>query len=861
MEERYPFHTIEPKWQQRWDEERLFHVHEQADRPKFYLLEMLPYPSGRIHMGHVRNYSIGDVLSRFLRMRGYNVLHPMGWDAFGLPAENAAIENRVHPARWTSDNIAEMKGQLKRMGFSYDWAREIASCDPAYYRWNQWMFLKMWERGLAYRKKALVNWCSSCLTVLANEQVEEGVCWRCGTPVTPKELEQWFLRITAYADELLAGCDRIAAGWPERVLTMQRHWIGRSAGVEVDFPVVGGGQPIRIFTTRQDTLYGATFVVLAPEHPLVRPLVAGQPREAEVLAFVERTARLDRLARTAATAEKRGVFTGRYARNPLTGEAIPIWLADFVLMDYGTGAIMAVPAHDQRDFEFARQYGLPIRVVIQPPGQTLQADAMTAAYTDEGTMVNSGPFSGLRSDEGRERVAEYLEKQALGQKTINFRMKDWGISRQRYWGTPIPMIHCPRCGIVPVPYAELPVVLPLDLQFEYGARSPLAEAPAFYEVACPRCGGPARRETDTMDTFVDSSWYFERYTSPQAQDGPFDVQAVDYWMPVDLYIGGIEHAVLHLLYARFWTKVLRDLGLVKYDEPFSRLLTQGMVCKETFWCDQHEWLFPEQVRDGRCVECGRVVAVGRLEKMSKSKRNVVDPDAMIRQYGADTTRLFILFAAPPERDLDWSDQGVEGCYRFLNRVWRIVRRIVLRTAALPPDAAQLAAASGAALALRRKTHQTIRKVTEDIQERHHFNTAVAAIMELINQLYQFAVEEVQDPPTQQALREAAEAAVLLLSPFTPHIAEELWRQLGHADSILHTPWPAYDPALTQEAEITVVVQVNGRVRGRLTVPASIADDELRQAALGHERVQEWLAGKAIRRVVVVPQKLVNIVAA
>jgi leucyl-tRNA synthetase len=861
MEERYPFQTIEPKWQQHWEAEHIFEVQEQTDHAKFYLLEMLPYPSGRIHMGHVRNYSIGDVLARFLRMRGYNVLHPMGWDAFGLPAENAAIEHRVHPATWTYANIAEMKTQLKRMGFSYDWTREIASCDPDYYTWNQWVFLKMWERGLAYRKKSLVNWCDSCLTVLANEQVEDGVCWRCSTPVTQKELEQWFLRITAYADELLDGCEQIAAGWPERVLTMQRNWIGRSVGVEIDFPVVDGGDPIRIFTTRQDTLYGATFVVLAPEHPLVRSLVAGQPQERAVLDFVEQTARLDRIARTAVTTEKLGVFTGRYAINPLTKESIPIWVANFVLMEYGTGAIMAVPAHDQRDFEFAKRYGLPMRVVIQAPDQSLAASSMTEAYVDEGTMVNSGPFTGLGSAEGRERVAEYLENKLLGQKTINFRIKDWGISRQRYWGTPIPMIHCPGCGVVPVPYADLPVVLPLELQFEYGARSPLAEAPSFYEVSCPRCGQAARRETDTMDTFVDSSWYFERYTSPHASDAPFDVHAVDYWMPVDLYIGGIEHAVLHLLYARFWTKVLRDLGLVKYDEPFTRLLTQGMVCMETLWCEAHEWRFPQQVRDGTCVECGRPVTVGRMEKMSKSKHNVVDPDDMIRRYGADTTRLFILFAAPPERDLDWSDQGVEGCSRFLNRVWRIVRRIIVHTADLPRDADSLAAASGAALALRRKTHQTIRKVTEDIQDRFHFNTAVAAIMELINLLYQFAVEEVQDEPTQQALREAAEAAALLLSPFTPHIAEELWRQLGHSESILLAPWPSYAPALTQEDEITIVIQVNGRVRSRLTVPASITEDDLREATLHHERIQEWLTGKTVRKVIVVPQKLVNIVVA
>jgi leucyl-tRNA synthetase len=861
MEERYPFQTIEPKWQQRWEGEHIFEVHENTDQPKFYLLEMLPYPSGRIHMGHARNYSIGDVLARFLRMRGHNVLHPMGWDAFGLPAENAAIEHRIHPAKWTYANITEMKAQLKQMGFSYDWTREIASCDPDYYRWNQWMFLKMWERGLAYRKRSLVNWCSSCLTVLANEQVEEGVCWRCSTPVTQKELEQWFLRITAYANELLEGCDRIAAGWPERVLTMQRNWIGRSTGVEVAFPVVDGDEPIRIFTTRQDTLYGATFVVLAPEHPLVRPLIAGLPQEREVLAFVEQIGRMDRITRTAVTTEKLGVFTGRYAINPLTRESIPIWVANFVLMEYGTGAIMAVPAHDQRDFEFAKKYALPIRVVIQVLDRTFDASTMTEAYIDEGRMVNSGPFTGLGSAEGRERVTEYLEKRSLGQKTINYRIKDWGVSRQRYWGTPIPMIHCPSCGVVPVPYEELPVVLPLELQFEYGARSPLAETPSFYEVPCPRCLQPARRETDTMDTFVDSSWYFERYTSPHANDGPFDVHAVDYWMPVDLYIGGIEHAVLHLLYARFWTKVLRDLGLVKYDEPFTRLLTQGMVCMETLWCAQHEWLFPSQVRDGKCVECGRAVTVGRMEKMSKSKRNVVDPDEMIRKYGADTTRLFILFAAPPERDLDWNDQGMEGCYRFLNRVWRMVRRIIVHTADLPRDPVSPRPASGAALALRRKTHQTIRKVTEDIQDRLHFNTAVAAIMELINMLYQFAVEEEQDVPTQHALREAAETTTLLLSPFTPHIAEEMWRQFGHHDSILRQPWPSYDPMLTQEEEVTVVIQVNGRVRSRLMAPASIGEDDLRDAALRHERIQEWIAGKAIRKVIIVPQKLVNIVVA
>jgi leucyl-tRNA synthetase len=629
--------------------------------------------------------------------------------------------------------------------------------------------------------------------------------------------------------------------------------------VEVEFPTIDGGEPIRIFTTRQDTLYGATFIVLAPEHPMLRPLVAGTPREAEVLGFMEQIDRMDRSLRTAADTEKLGVFTGRHALNPLTLEQIPIWVANFVLPEYGTGAIMAVPAHDQRDFEFAKKYDLPIRVVIQSPNRALDAATLSEAYVEEGSMVDSGDFTGLVSGEGRERVADYLEQWGIGRRTVNFRIKDWGISRQRYWGTPIPMIHCPGCGIVPVPYEQLPVVLPLDLAFEYGARSPLAEAPKFYETACPRCGQPARRETDTMDTFVDSSWYFERYTSPHASDAPFAPDAVDYWMPVDLYIGGIEHAVLHLLYARFWTKVLRDLGLVKFDEPFSRLLTQGMVCMETLWCEQHEWLFPSEVREGRCVSCDRPVTLGRSEKMSKSRHNVVDPDEMIRKYGADTARLFILFAAPPERDLEWNDQGVEGCYRFLNRVWRMVRRIVAQTAGLPRDAAQLADASGAALGLRRKTHQTMRKVTEDVQDRFHFNTDVAAIMELVNLQYQFAVEEVQDAPTREALREAAEATVLLLSPFTPHMAEDLWAQLGHAQSVLREPWPAFDPLLTQEEEVTIVIQVNGRVRDRLTVPASLDEEALQAAALRQERIQEWIVGKTVRKVVVVPQRLVNIV--
>jgi leucyl-tRNA synthetase len=856
MATHYDFKAIEAKWQQIWEQRKTFRVIEDPAKPKYYCLEMYPYPSGKIHMGHVRNYSIGDVVARYFLMRGHNVLHPMGWDSFGLPAENAAIEHGVHPATWTSDNIAYMRKQLKQMGLSYDWEREITCSDPEYYRWNQWLFLQMYEKGLAYKKPAFVNWCEVCQTVLANEQVEGGRCWRDESEVIQKELDQWFFRITAYAEELLEGLDRLP-GWPERVKTMQRNWIGKSVGAEVDFPLVDGASPITIFTTRPDTLYGATFMVLAPEHPLAVQL--GQ-RQSEVQAFVRRMRAADRVVRTAPETEKEGVFTGAYAINPLTEERVPIWIANFVLLEYGTGAIMAVPAHDQRDFEFAKKYGLPIRVVIQPVDQALAAKDLERAYEDEGVMVNSAPFSGLPSPQGREAVIRYLEERKIGNGAVNYRLRDWGVSRQRYWGTPIPIILCERCGPIPVPYADLPVVLPRDVEITMKGGSPLAKVESFVNVPCPTCQGPARRETDTMDTFVDSSWYFLRFCNPQARDQAVEKAKVAYWMPVNQYIGGIEHAVLHLLYARFFTKVIRDLGLISYDEPFENLLTQGMVCKETARCPRHGFRFPHEVNaDGLCIECGERVEVGRTEKMSKSRRNVVDPDDLLSRYGADTARLFSLFAAPPEKDLEWSDRGVEGAFRFLNRIYRLVDGWAeeLRHPASPIAFAALTAGR----AVYQKAHVTIKKVTEDIDRDFHFNTAIAALMELVNMLGQF---ELHGDPTEQAERRAVarfaiETLLVLLTPFAPHVAEELWQRLGHGRSIAEERWPAYGGDVVQKEELLVVVQVNGKLRSRISLPAHAGEEELRTAALQDSRVQTWLEGKQVKRVVVVPKKLVNIV--
>ncbi len=877
MNRQYDHQTVEKQWQDYWERERTFTVTEDPSRQKYYCLEMFPYPSGRIHMGHVRNYAIGDVIARYQLMRGFNVLHPMGWDAFGLPAENAAIERGVHPKVWTDENIRYMRTQLRQMGLSYDWSREVTTCEPEYYRWNQWFFLKMYERGLAYRKRSAVNWCPSCETVLANEQVENGRCWRCDTVVIQKELEQWFFKITAYAEELLNSLDGLP-GWPERVRVMQQHWIGKSVGVEVDFPLVeskGDLTAVRIFTTRQDTIFGATFMSLAPESPLVEPLIQGRSQAAAVQEFVARVSRQEKAVRTAADREKEGVFTGAYAVNPFTKARIPIWVANFVLYEYGTGAIMAVPAHDQRDFEFARQYGIPVRLVIQNSAGTLDAAHLEEAYEEEqtaGLLVNSEQFTGLSVPEAKLRIAAFAEKQGLGRPSVNYRLRDWGVSRQRYWGTPIPMLYCKACGIVPVRESDLPVELPKDVPVTGKGASPLAQAKEYVNASCPKCGGGARRETDTMDTFVDSSWYFLRYCSPQADKQPVDPAKAGYWMAVDQYIGGIEHAVLHLLYARFLTKVIRDLGLISVHEPFSNLLTQGMVTKETYRCTIHGWLLPGELagseKEGwRCALCqaeGRQTPAerGRVEKMSKSKKNTVDPEHLIETYGADTARLFSLFAAPPEKDLEWSDTGVEGCARFLNRVWRLMSEIAVRNEKGKMQKEHRGGAEKArALEIRRLTHRTIRKVTEDIEREFQFNTAIAALMEFVNGLYKLSAEREPEmnPAETAALREAAETLVLLLAPFAPHLAEELWKAMGKVPSVARRPWPRYDPALVASERLTIPIQVNGKLRSKIEVPADSTEDQVVALARQDAKLLEWLQGRPPRKVIYVEKKLVNFV--
>jgi len=820
-DQKYTPAEVEAKWQQQWEVQKTFKVTEDPSRKKYYLLEMFPYPSGRIHMGHVRNYSIGDVVGRFKRMRGFNVLHPMGWDAFGMPAENAAIKNNCHPAAWTYENMAYMRDQLKQMGLSYDWDRELSTCDVSYYRWEQKLFLEMYKRGLAYKKQSFVNWCPSCETVLANEQVEDGGCWRCDTEVVQKELEQWFFKITDYAEELLEFTNKLP-GWPERVLTMQRNWIGKSIGCEIDFQLDGRDGAIRVFTTRPDTLFGATFMSLAPEHPKALELTTAD-RRAEIEAFIDKVKKTDRIARTADDLEKEGVFTGSYCINPATGCKMPIYLANFVLVEYGTGAVMAVPTHDQRDFEFAKKYELPLVVVIQPEAEQLDPASMTAAFTDVGVMTNSGQFDGQKSDSAKEAIAAWLEQQGKGKKTVNFRLRDWGVSRQRYWGSPIPIIYCDCCGAVPVPDKDLPVVLPHDVQFTGEGGSPLATLESFTTVDCPLCGKPARRETDTMDTFVESSWYFLRYCCPDFEGGMLDKARAQYWMSVDQYIGGIEHAVLHLLYARFFTKVMRDLGYVDVDEPFTNLLTQGMV-----------------IKDGA--------------KMSKSKGNVVDPDALIKRYGADTARLFSLFAAPPEKDLDWNEQGVDGCYRFLNRVWKLVHENIETVLSAPAlDPAEL---TDEERSLRRAVHKTLKKVTEDIDERFHFNTAIAAVMELMNTLQG---ARLATPQAAAVMKEALELVVTMLAPFVPHIAEELWQSLGHATPLSATVWPAWDSEAVVDEELLVVVQVNGKLRSKLSVAVGIDEEAIKQLALADDKVKVFTDGMQIRKVIYVPGKLVNIV--
>ena len=809
-EKPYDHNQIELKWHRRWENADFYKAEEHSAKPKFYVLEMLPYPSGTLHIGHIRNYSIGDALARYKWMRGFNVLHPMGWDAFGLPAENAAIANNVPPREWTLRNIASMKKTHRRFAFSYDWDREISTCEPEYYRWNQWFFLRMLERGLAYRKKALVNWCPKCATVLANEQVVEGCCWRHeGTPVEQRALEQWFLKITDYADELLEDIGKLEGGWPERVLTMQRNWIGRSEGTEVDFTLAGHAPdlPIRVFTTRVDTIYGATCVILAPEHPLNEILLDPVAR-ARAKAMVDARANRD-----PGDIEKEGFFTGYFARNPYNGEEVPIWVANFVLMGYGTGAIMAVPAHDERDFEFCTKYGIPIRPVIRPHDGPLDTQPKQA-FSDDGVVENSGPWSGLASAEARRRMSAYAEEKGFGKAAITYRIKDWGISRQRYWGTPIPVIHCPHCGVAPVPEDQLPVVLPDRIEITGSGRSPLENVPEFVNAACPKCGGPARRETDTMDTFIDSSWYFYRYCDPRNDRMPFDGAKIAYWFEIDQYIGGVEHAILHLIYSRFFTKVMRDLGLIRNSEPARRLFTQGMVIAEG-------------------------------AKMSKSKGNVVGADWLAEKYGADTARLFILFAGPPEKEVDWRSEGAEGVYRFLGRVYRFVTRNVGQGHAEPTQRDR---------AVLRKLHQTLKKITEDFETRWHFNTCISTVMELVNVLY---AEEGEISAA--VLGEVLEKLGLMLAPFAPYLSQEIWEELGREGPVFRQAWPVFDPELAKEDEAEVVVQVNGKLRGRIHVAFGTASEDLEAQAKADEKVQPFLAGKQIIKVITVPDKLVNLV--
>jgi leucyl-tRNA synthetase len=862
MDEKYNPRIIEPKWQAYWESNGLFKVTEDLNKEKYYLLEMFPYPSGNIHMGHVRNYTIGDVVARYKRMRGFNVLHPMGWDAFGMPAENAAIANNTHPAKWTYANIDAMRAQLKQLGFSYDWDREIATCRPEYYRWEQWLFLKMYENGMAYRKESFVNWCESCQTVLANEQVEAGLCWRCSQQVRQKKLWQWFFKTTAYADDLLTYSDRLP-GWPEKVTTMQKNWIGKSIGAEIRFPVENQDVVIPVFTTRHDTVFGATFMCLAPEHPLTAQLSRGTPQEKQVAAFVDKMSMLDRSDKAVEEYEKEGVFLGVNCINPLSGRPIPIYTANFALMEYGTGAVMSVPAHDQRDFDFARKYGLEIIVVVKPENEDLASETLTEAYAGPGIMVNSGDFNGMENKKAMQAIAAFLENNNMGQAQVSFRLRDWGISRQRYWGAPIPIIHCDSCGVLPVPEADLPVVLPEDVEMLEGGQSPLSQLASFAKVKCPECGHPsARRETDTMDTFVESSWYFDRYCSPHFHKGMFDPEAVSYWMPVDQYIGGVEHAILHLLYSRYYTRVLNDQGLVKFKEPFTRLLTQGMVCKETASCPKHGYLLPNEVKvaDGNrfCVHCDAPVTLGRVEKMSKSKKNVIDPNTLLEKYGADTTRFFCLFAAPPERDLEWSEQGVDGGYRFLNRVWRLSARWMDRVKNVVAFDDNPIALDDATRALYKKVHQTIMKVTRDIEDRYHFNTAISAIMELFNEMSAIDDSD-KNPETAGVMCLGLESITLLLAPIVPHFAEEMWQALGNSSSVLLAKWPSFKEEALEKDELVIVVQVNGKLRSKFFTATDTAEETIKQMALEDERIKKFTNGKSIKKVIYVKGKLVNIV--
>jgi leucyl-tRNA synthetase len=866
MKEKYFPQEIEPKWQKRWVEQKTFEVKEDPTREKFYCLEMLAYTSGRAHIGHVSNYAIGDALAWYKRMRGFNVLHPFGWDAFGQPAETAAIKDGTDPEKFTRDAIATMKEQLLRMGISYDWSREVATCDPEYYKWNQWFFIRMWERGMLYRKLAPVNWCPTEDISLSNEQASGGVCWRCGSPVIQKQLMQWFARITDYADQLLDDLEKLEGKWPDRVIAMQRHWIGRSRGAEVRFKIADSDDSITVFTTRIDTIFGANAIVLAPEHPALERILEGKPNRQEILAFAEKL-KEQRKTRELEQVEKEAIFTGGYAVNPFNNERLPIWIGNFVLIEYGTGAIMSVPSGDQRDFEFSRKYGVPFRQIkLTMDGREIPADELETPDEDWTTTVNTGEWSGLPSEEANRRMTEYAEAQGFGKGAITYKLRDWGISRQRYWGTPIPMIHCERDGIVAVPDDQLPVVLPKGVNLKVEGGSPLDHVSEYVNVICPKCGGPARRDTDTMDTFVDSNWYYFRYCDPHNNREPFDHEKVAYWLPVDQYIGGIEHAVLHLIYTRYWNKVMRDMGLVKFDEPIARLLTQGMVNKETYFCPEHEWLFPEQVTEKKtCSICGREVITGRVEKMSKSKKNAVDPIEMINIHGADALRLFVLFSGPPDKDKEWSDTGFEGASRYLQRVWRIAHKWRSRIVESAPDNVMSDAQEPADYQrkLRRRTHQIIRSITENFEERLHLNTCISSLMELTNEIYSFdqSVEKTQGSTAvdRQVAREAIESLIAMLAPFAPHAAEEMWEAYGHSENLAATSWPGFNPGLAREEEIEVAVQVNGKLRSRIFASPDASEDQLREAALRDEKVRATTEGRDVVKVVVIPRRLVNVV--
>jgi len=822
----YPFKEIEEKWQKEWQQKKIFRAQAGQDKKKYYVLEMFPYPSGKIHMGHVRNYTIGDAHSRYKWMRGYNVLHPMGFDAFGQPAENAAIKNKTKPDIWTHKCIDWMRLELKRMGFSYDWDREISTCDSSYYKWNQWVFLKMFERGLAYKKVSSVNWCPACKTTLANEEVIDAGCWRCSAKVEQKELEQWFLKITEYKERLLEDLKQLK-DWPLRVIAMQENWIGKSSGIEIFFRLKDSDKIIPVFTTRVDTIFGATYIVLAPEHPLVLEIIKGKPEEKNVLVFINKVSKENKVIRSSEDVKKEGIFTGCYCINPVNNETIPIWIADYVLMEYGTGAIMAVPAHDQRDFLFAKKHKLPVRIVVESPVTGHRSpEELTEAYEGDGIQVNSGEFDGLPNQEAKIKIAEWMEEKGIGRIQTHWRLRDWLISRQRYWGTPIPIIYCQKCGIVPVPYGDLPVALPKDALFSGEGGSPLARVESFVNVLCPKCKFKAHRETDTMATFFDSSWYFLRFTSPSYENGPFDAEESRYWMPVDQYIGGIEHAILHLLYSRFFTKFFKDLNLLDFDEPFQKLLTQGMVLK-----------------DG--------------EVMSKSRGNIVDPDSIIKKYGADTLRLYILFAAPAQVEMEWSEGAITGAFRFLNRIWRLLEYV--KEKANPEIKSSV---------LEKKTHEAIKEVTEDI-ESFKFNTAISQIMELVNEIYQslnpvrntraFSKENKISNGVNTNIAQAVRTVALLISPFTPHLAEEMWQELGNKESILYAEWPKYDEQFLQEELITIVIQVNGKLRSKLQAPADINEDKLKELVLADEKLKPWIKGRPIKNCIIVPKKIVNIV--